>query len=112
MEKYPCASNNVPSINRDVFDQYGRFLRKGTVDMRFYYFVEGKDVGSMTVRDIWFERRHVEVEGKPEGKNQDVMLTTFTAKREADPYNGAGVVERPTDVNQNETTDSASASAT
>eukprot|EP00971_Amphidinium_carterae_P167794 3324563-Amphidinium_carterae.2 len=90
MEQYPCASNNVPSIDGDVVDQYGRFLKQGTVDMRFYYLAEGKEVGAMTVHDIWFERRLVD-SGKPNEKKKNtsvmIMCTTFTAKRNENPYN-------------------------
>eukprot|EP00971_Amphidinium_carterae_P255155 5065277-Amphidinium_carterae.1 len=52
MKMYPCASNNVPSISRAVLEQYGRFPKEGTVDMRFYYLAKGREVGSMTVHDI------------------------------------------------------------
>eukprot|EP00971_Amphidinium_carterae_P301275 5985808-Amphidinium_carterae.1 len=62
--------------------------------------------------DIWFERRSIREDGKPNGKNKDVMLTTFTAKRDADPYNGTDVVEPQTDQEETENTGSASAVAT
>eukprot|EP00971_Amphidinium_carterae_P329135 6461424-Amphidinium_carterae.1 len=69
--------------------------------MRFCYFAEGREVGAMTVHDIWFGRRLVDM-GKPDKKkkkkNANVMITTFTAKKQDDPYNGAGVAEQPTDV--------------
>eukprot|EP00971_Amphidinium_carterae_P345966 6487178-Amphidinium_carterae.1 len=78
MKKYPCASNNVPSISRDVFDQYGRFLKEGTVNMRFYYLAVGREVGVMTVHDLWFERRLVD--SKPKKRNENVMITTFTSE--------------------------------
>eukprot|EP00971_Amphidinium_carterae_P146677 2907079-Amphidinium_carterae.1 len=112
MEKYPCSANTIPVVDRDASDQYGRYLKQGTVDMWFYYLAEGRKVGSMTVQDIWFERRFIREDGSTNGKNKDVMLTAYTAKGDADPYNGNGIVEPPTDQAKNDSTGSASAAAT
>eukprot|EP00971_Amphidinium_carterae_P321448 6389639-Amphidinium_carterae.1 len=98
MEEYPCASNSVPILDRDVIDHYGRQLIKDTIDMKFYYLAEGRQVGSMTVHDFWFERRYFvdEKDSMKRVKDVNVMVTTYTAKRQGDPYNGAGAAEQPT----------------
>eukprot|EP00971_Amphidinium_carterae_P287711 5711955-Amphidinium_carterae.2 len=53
MKRYPCLSNIVPTLRDNTVDQYGRQLREGTINMRFQYLAEGRDVGAMTllVRD-------------------------------------------------------------
>eukprot|EP00971_Amphidinium_carterae_P126738 2510814-Amphidinium_carterae.2 len=57
--------------------------------MRFYYLAEGKEIGSMTIQDFWFERRYI----REDGKNNNVMVTIYTAKQDLDPYNGSGIVQ-------------------
>eukprot|EP00971_Amphidinium_carterae_P109158 2161479-Amphidinium_carterae.7 len=64
--------------------------------MKFYYVAEGRQVGAMTVHDFLFERRNVvNLNTATKVKNLNVMVTTFTAKKREDPYNGAGIVEQP-----------------
>eukprot|EP00971_Amphidinium_carterae_P194249 3854500-Amphidinium_carterae.1 len=97
MKRHPCASNVVPTVVRDEIDHYGRQLQEGTVDMKFYYLAEGREVGEMTYQDFWFEKRNVpDLLGFGGTRHTDVMVTTLTAKRSSDPYNGTGNVEQPT----------------
>eukprot|EP00971_Amphidinium_carterae_P194420 3858013-Amphidinium_carterae.1 len=49
----------------------------------------------MTFQDFWFESRYMpDLFGRP--KQVDFMVTTHTAKKAGDPYNGTGIVEPPT----------------
>eukprot|EP00971_Amphidinium_carterae_P238675 4737920-Amphidinium_carterae.1 len=97
MKSHPCASNVVPTMEEDQLDQYGRLLKQGTMNLKFYYLAEGRNIGEMTYQDFWFENRHVpDPLGFGGYINVDVMVTTHTAKRESDPYNGTGVADQPT----------------
>eukprot|EP00971_Amphidinium_carterae_P066306 1313164-Amphidinium_carterae.1 len=89
-------SNIVPTIPEDTVDHYGRRLMEGTVNLKFFYLAEGRDVGAMTLQDFWFETRYVrDTRGFEGTKRVEVMVTTHTAKRNEDPYNGTGIVEQP-----------------
>eukprot|EP00971_Amphidinium_carterae_P001482 29663-Amphidinium_carterae.1 len=55
MERFPCKSNLVPRVEQDAIDHYGRHLKAGTIDMKFRYLAEGREVGAMTIQDFWFE---------------------------------------------------------
>eukprot|EP00971_Amphidinium_carterae_P166029 3290778-Amphidinium_carterae.1 len=96
MKEHPCQSNLVPSVREDAVDHYGRKLKAGTINMKFQYLAEGREVGAMMIQDFWFETRYI---NDPKGfggvKRLDVMVTTFTARKKDDPYNGTGVVEQP-----------------
>eukprot|EP00971_Amphidinium_carterae_P170083 3370087-Amphidinium_carterae.1 len=97
MSRNPCASNFVPLTTQDSVDHYGRQLKEGTMNMKFYYLAEGREIGEMAYQDFWFEKREVpDPLGFGRTKSADVMVTTLTAKRASDPYNGTGVVEQPT----------------
>eukprot|EP00971_Amphidinium_carterae_P152074 3014225-Amphidinium_carterae.1 len=96
MKRHPCASNSVPTVPMDMVDHYGRQLREGTLNLKFYYLAEGREMGEMTYQDFWFERRNIPNQIFGGMKTVDVMVTTLTAKRARDPYNGAGIVEQPT----------------
>eukprot|EP00971_Amphidinium_carterae_P342905 6482367-Amphidinium_carterae.1 len=103
MKRHPCLSNVVPTMPEDTVDHYGRRLPEGTVNLKFFYLAEGRDIGvigSMTFQDFWFETRYVrDTRGFGEGnKRVDVMVTTHTAKRAGDPYNGTGSVGQPQGV--------------
>eukprot|EP00971_Amphidinium_carterae_P110207 2183164-Amphidinium_carterae.1 len=52
MKRFPCKSNLVPSVKEDAIDHYGRQLRAGTVNIRFHYLAEGREVGAMTIQDF------------------------------------------------------------
>eukprot|EP00971_Amphidinium_carterae_P126354 2503144-Amphidinium_carterae.1 len=41
MKRHPCASNEVPTVPEDMVDPYGRQLKEGQVDLKFYYLAEG-----------------------------------------------------------------------
>eukprot|EP00971_Amphidinium_carterae_P317099 6303521-Amphidinium_carterae.1 len=41
MTRHPCASNIVPTVPEDAIDHYGRQLKEGTVNLKFYYLAEG-----------------------------------------------------------------------
>eukprot|EP00971_Amphidinium_carterae_P109993 2178566-Amphidinium_carterae.1 len=89
MKNNPCLSNIVPSMQEDSVDHYGRQLRAGTINMKFQYLAEGRDVGAMTLQDFWFETRYIyDPRGFGDTKKLDVMEIE-------DPYNGTGIVERP-----------------
>eukprot|EP00971_Amphidinium_carterae_P323898 6436910-Amphidinium_carterae.1 len=91
MKRHPCASNVVPTMEEDTLDQYGRLLKQGTMNLKFYYLAEGCAIGDMTYQDFWFETRYVpDPLGFGRHKHVEVMVTTHTAKRESDPYNGTG----------------------
>eukprot|EP00971_Amphidinium_carterae_P090950 1800215-Amphidinium_carterae.1 len=97
MKYHPCGSNFVPTMVEDQVDQYGRQLTQGTVNMKFFYLAEGREVGEMTYQDFWFETRYLPDPLGFGGRIRvDVMVTTHTAKKESDPYNGTGVVDQPT----------------
>eukprot|EP00971_Amphidinium_carterae_P054121 1065671-Amphidinium_carterae.1 len=97
MKRHPCASNIVPTVPEDTIDHYGRQLREGIVNMKFCYLAEGREIGEMTYQDFWFEKRILpDPLGFGGTKQVDVMVTSFTAKRAGDPYNGVGMVEQPT----------------
>eukprot|EP00971_Amphidinium_carterae_P197644 3922624-Amphidinium_carterae.1 len=96
MEKHPCKSNLVPSVEENATDHYGRNLKGGTIDMKFRYLAEGREVGAMTIQDFWFETRCInDTRGFGQIRRLDVMVTTFTAKKEEDPYNGTGGAGQP-----------------
>eukprot|EP00971_Amphidinium_carterae_P163395 3239826-Amphidinium_carterae.1 len=64
--------------------------------MKFQYLAEGRDIGAMTLQDFWFETRYIRETGVFGGtKRVEVMVTTHTAKKIEDPYNGTGIVEQP-----------------
>eukprot|EP00971_Amphidinium_carterae_P054580 1075325-Amphidinium_carterae.1 len=44
MKRHPCASNIVPTVPEDTIDHYGRQLYEGTVNMKFYYLAEGREI--------------------------------------------------------------------
>eukprot|EP00971_Amphidinium_carterae_P045829 901675-Amphidinium_carterae.1 len=97
MTRHPCESNFVPVTEQDAIDHYGRQLRAGTMNMKFNYLAEGREIGEMTYQDFWFEKRNFpDPLGFGRIRSKDVMVTTLTAKRASDPYNGTGVVEQPT----------------
>eukprot|EP00971_Amphidinium_carterae_P336548 6472968-Amphidinium_carterae.2 len=89
MESYPCRNNNVYLIDDDVVDAYGSSLAVGSIDMRFMYAAEGREVGEIIRQDIWFEKRRVRKDRKnPNFIDQPVMVTSLTVRQRADPFNG------------------------
>eukprot|EP00971_Amphidinium_carterae_P058024 1147521-Amphidinium_carterae.1 len=52
MKEHPCASNDVTMVPEDTIDHYGRKLLQGTVNLKFFYLAEGREVGAMTYQDF------------------------------------------------------------
>eukprot|EP00971_Amphidinium_carterae_P225103 4465317-Amphidinium_carterae.1 len=96
MKEHPCMSNLVDKVEEDTVDHYGRQLKGGMMNMRFQYLAEGREVGEMTLQDFWFETRYItKTRGFTDTKMVHVMVTTHTAKKREDPYNGTGIAEQP-----------------
>eukprot|EP00971_Amphidinium_carterae_P178729 3545285-Amphidinium_carterae.1 len=59
MKRHPCASNAVPTVPSDMIDHYGRQLQEGTMNLKFYYLAQGREIGDMTYQDFGFEKRNI-----------------------------------------------------
>eukprot|EP00971_Amphidinium_carterae_P271501 5386984-Amphidinium_carterae.3 len=93
-----------------MVDTYGRFHETKSIDIRFVYTAEGKDVGSMTYQEMWFEERRVRKDGvSDEIMKEYVMVTAQTATQIVDPFNGTGPKEEKQTNDENEIGESVSA---